>query len=306
MPILERLEDFTSPRQPLVLTIGNFDGMHRGHCALLKHAQTLAKEGELLALTFRNHPSQVLKPHQPTSLLITLSHKLHLLQQFGVDRILLLPFTHSLSQSSAKSFIKNVRECIPFSHLVLGHDARLGHNREGDPLTIKAISKKWDFDIHYFKEHRHEGEIVSSTRIRDALQRGDLIDVEKLLGRSYSIYGPVIPGQGKGKKLGFPTANLRVLGLSLPPFGVYAVEIIHDLRRVSGIANLGVAPTLRKDDEPILEVHLFESNQDWVGSHLEVVFKQFIRSEQKFYDLNQLQKQIHRDILFVRNLLDFK
>jgi len=84
------------------------------------------------------------------------------------------------------------------------------------------------------------------------------------------------------------------------------VEIIHDLRRVSGIANLGVAPTLRKDDEPILEVHLFESNQDWVGSHLEVVFKQFIRSEQKFYDLNQLQKQIHRDILFVRNLLDFK
>lgn len=297
MQVLERLEDFTQPRHPLVLTIGNFDGMHRGHCAVLKRAHTLSgEEGEIVVLTFRNHPSEVLRPDHPTRLLCTLPHKIHLLKEFDVDRVLLLPFTRYLAQHSAASFIEHIRQFIPFSYLVLGHDATLGRDRQGNRATMQELGEQWGFNVFYQEEYRFEGQAVSSTRIREALQRGDFEQVEQLLDRPYSIYGPVSQGEGKGKQMGFPTANINVSGLCLPPFGVYAVEVLRGSHFIQGIANLGVAPTVRADASPILEVHLFGHEQNFYGNYLEVIFTRFIRPELKFANIEELRYQIKQDI----------
>ena len=302
MTIIEKLEDYSYPRQPLVLTVGNFDGMHRGHRAVLQRAQTLAgPEGQVVVLTFRNHPSEVLRPEQPTCLLCTLPHRLRLLQQFGIATIVLLPFTRYLAQHSAQSFIERVRQSIPFSHLVLGHDATLGRDRQGDRLTMQALGMEWGFNVYYLEEYRYEGKPVSSTRIRQTLQQGDLQQAEELLGRPYSIYASVIKGEGRGKQIGFPTINLDVTGLCLPPFGVYAVDVRNDSKQLPGIANLGVAPTLRQDHKPVLEVHLFENDQNEIGPELEIIFKGFIRPEQKFFHLDELRQQIRQDIEFVKH-----
>jgi riboflavin kinase / FMN adenylyltransferase len=304
MPIIEKLEDFVPSRQPIVLTVGNFDGVHRGHCAVLKRAQMLAgQEGEVIVLTFRNHPSEVLRPEQPTRLLCTLPHKLRLLQEFGINTTLLLPFTRYLAQHSANSFIENVRQFIPFSHLVLGHDATLGRDRQGNRAMMQELGMEWGFNVHYLEEYRYEGKPVSSTRIRESLQQGDFVQVEELLDRPYSIYGTVSSGGGKGKQLGFPTANLDVTGLCLPPLGVYAIEALHDSRRIQGIANLGTAPTIREDNKPILEVHLFDAHQDWLNHHLEIIFKRFIRPEQKFHNIEELRQQIYKDIELAKSIL---
>ncbi len=304
MQVLERLEDFSQPSHPLVLTIGNFDGMHRGHCAVLKRAQELAgKEGEIIVLTFRNHPSEVLRPEHPTQLLCTLAHKLHLLQRFGVRKVLLLSFTRHLAQHSAASFIKQIRQFIPFSYLVLGHDATLGRDRQGNRATMQELGDQWGFNVFYQDEYRFEGHPVSSTRIREAVQRGDFDQVEQLLDRPYSIYAPVSQGEGKGKLIGFPTANLDVTGLCLPPFGVYTVAVLQNSHSMPGIANIGVAPTLRMDTPPLLEVHLFDQEQDLYGQYLEVIFKQFLRPEQKFQNMEQLHQQIKRDIELAKHFL---
>lgn len=301
MTIIEKLEDFRSSNSSIVLTIGNFDGVHRGHCAVLKRAQALAgQQGEVIVLTFRNHPSEVLRPETPTPLLCTIPHKLRLLQQFGIRTIVLLPFTRYLAQHSAHSFIENVRQYIPFSHLVLGHDATLGRDRQGNQIMMQELGMEWGFKVHYLEEYRYEAKPVSSTRIRTILQQGDFLQVEELLDRPYSIYGIVSSGGGKGKQLGFPTANLDVSGLCLPPFGVYAVEAIYQSRHLQGIANLGIAPTIRENVKPILEVHLFDADQDWLNHDLEITFKHFIRPEQKFDTIEELRQQIHKDIELVK------
>jgi riboflavin kinase / FMN adenylyltransferase len=297
MQLIERLEDFTQPRHPLILTIGNFDGMHRGHCAVLKRAQHFAgKEGETVVLTFRNHPSEVLRPDQPTRLLCTLSHRIILLEKFGVNRILLLTFTKYLAKHSAASFIEHLRQFIPFSHLVLGHDSTLGRDRQGNRATMQELGDAWGFHVYYQDEYRFEGQPVSSTRIREALQQGDFNRVEQLLDRPYSIYASVSIGEGIGKQIGFPTANLEISELCLPPSGVYAVEVIKNSKSMEGIANLGVAPTIKTRSQPILEVHLFDQEQNLYGEPLEVIFKKFIRPEQKFDSLEELCHQIKGDI----------
>jgi riboflavin kinase/FMN adenylyltransferase len=297
MQIIEQLELFSQPRQPLVLAIGNFDGFHRGHYAVLRHARLLAgQEGQIVVITFRNHPSEVLRPAQPTRLLCTLPHKLRLIEQFGIDTLILLSFTRYLAQHSAASFIERVRQSIPFSHLVLGHDATLGRDRQGNRPLMQQLAEEWGFQVHYLDEYRFEGQPVSSTRIRALLQRGDLEQVEILLDRPYSIYAPVSQGQGQGKLLGYPTANLETTGLCLPPFGVYAVEVRKEQEIWTGIANLGVAPTLKTEGIPLLEVHLFAPEQNLYDDSLEVIFKRFIRPEQKFSNLDELRRQIALDI----------
>lgn len=298
MSIIENLEDFKHYRQPLVLTIGNFDGMHRGHCAVLKRARELAEAegGQVIVLTFSNHPSEILRPDQPIPLLCTLPHKLLLLEKFGAETIVLLQFSRYLAQHSARSFVERVRQHIPFSHLVLGHDATLGRDRQGDRVTMENLGMEWGFNVHYLEEYRYEGKPVSSTTIRELLKQGDLDQVEVLIERPYSIYGTVTSGLGLGKEMGYPTANIEVTGLCLPPYGVYAVHVDDNGKKIRGIANLGIAPTVREDSRPILEVHLFDESSDFTGKNLEVLFKKFLRPEIKFQNLEELRQQIERDI----------
>ncbi len=281
MPIFKKIEDYRPDSKTVVLVIGNFDGMHRGHCAVLKRAFQLARdEGEVAILTFSNHPSEILRPGNPTPLLSSIEQKIHLLTSFGVENIILIPFTEYLSKHSAKFFIEYLRNHFFFNHLVLGHDATLGRDRQGNPPIMKELGIEWGFSVHYIEPYRYEGHLVSSTTIREELKQGHLEKVEELLNRPYSILGTVISGSGEGSILEFPTANLSVKNLCLPPFGVYAVKVDDCGTFYEGIANLGIAPTIRDTKEPILEVHFFDHRKEpWLGCTIEVIFKQFIRPE---------------------------
>jgi riboflavin kinase/FMN adenylyltransferase len=260
MQLFYRLEDFSPHKTPIILTIGNFDGVHRGHLAVLQRTRQLAQNNAQTALiTFSNHPSEVLRPSQPASLLCTLPHKLLLLEENKIDAVIIIPFTRYLAEHSAASFVERLRQYIPFSHLVLGHDATLGRDRQGNPAVMKDLGEVWGFDVLYLDEYRYEGIPVSSTRIRQLLQEGNLPQVEELLGRPYSIFSTPIPGEA--------TLNFEIRGLCLPPFGTYSVQVKTAKGIFEGIAHLNESPI------PLLEVQLNEEVNIHHELPIEVIFQ---------------------------------
>lgn len=305
MRIIKNLNEKLPSKQSVVLTIGNFDGVHRGHMAVLNRTKELSNQvkGQTTVLTFENHPTQILRPSEHVKLICSLPHKIQLLEKFGIDNLILLPFTKEFSQHTAEEFLRSVSDCMPFTHLILGHDATLGKDRKGDRRLVEETAKSMGFQVEYLEPYRMAGSIVSSSEIRRLINHGQLPQVETLLGRKYSIYGPVIIGKSAGKTIGFPTANIDVGELCVPVFGVYAVHLLHDGKVYDAIANLGVAPTVRKDLRPILEVHLLDKQLDLYDHYVEVIFYDYIRSERKFADLNQLREQIEFDTTVARKLL---
>lgn len=290
MQIFHSIEEVEADN--LVLTLGNFDALHLGHQALFKKMSQL---GEPALLTFSNHPATILKT-TPKPPLLSLPHKLHLLENYGVKKTFLLPFTKELSKQSAEEFLTTLHKKVPFSHLLLGYDARIGHKREGDQTVVQAIADHLGFGLEYLPPVLWEKEPVSSSRIRLALQQGDLACVFALLGRPYSIYGEVVEGAGKGRAIGFRTMNLKVDGLCLPPLGVWAVSLNYRGMQYQGIANLGLAPTVRETLRPLLEVHIPGFDQEIYGESVNVHFIRFLRSEKKFLSLEELKNQIVSDI----------
>lgn len=284
--------------QLAVITIGNFDGVHLGHQTILNHTKDYAKNYQCLAavITFSNHPSEVLRPNHPAKLITTPEHKLQLLQEQGIDLTLMLPFTKELSVLSCEEFLTKLMDTLSFKHLVLGYDAKIGKDRQGDGPILRELAKKMHFSIETLPPFALDNEPVSSTRLRHAIISDDLKLAGKLQGRPYSIYSMVTPGAGKGKTLGFPTANLDVQAFCLPPFGVYAVKVKHNGKLLNGVANLGFAPTVRQDRKALLEVHLFDQNQTIYGDHVEVIFVEFLRPERLFENLEALKEQIAKDI----------
>lgn len=290
MKQLYRLEDFTPSSEPISLTIGNFDGIHLGHQAILSRLTN-----RKVVFTFSNHPAEVLYA-KPSSRLITFSHRLHLLSSYGIDTTLVTPFTEAFSKQSAEEFLLKLRAFIPFSHLVLGHDAVLGHARQGDSTQLLKLAKREGFLLEYLEAVKLDGIIVSSSEIRKQIQLGSFERANQLLGRPYSILAPIEPGAQNGRLLGFQTANLNVNGLCLPPLGVYAVSALLKGKHYQGVANLGRAPTLHADRPPILEVHLLDYDGELYGEELEVVFLKFLREERRFDSIEDLKAQIHKDI----------
>ncbi|MDF2577701.1 MAG: ribF [Chlamydiales bacterium] len=284
--------------QPCVLTIGTFDGVHLGHRYLLKHISKNAAMS--VVITFDPIPYSVLNSLSPIKPIISLEHRLDLLEELGIAKTIVLPFTQNLMQQSAELFLAEVQSKVPLSKLVLGFDSVLGKNKEGDPSLIYKIGKKLGFEVDYLDQYNlveHE-QMVSSSSIRANLQEGRLDLVESLLGRKFSIKGSPVVGRGLGKKIGFPTINLLVKGLSLPPYGVYAVTLL-DQNRASyiGIANLGKAPSVRDlREDPFLEVHLLNANVPYDLKTVEVIFHVFLRAEKRFKSLLDLKKQIQNDI----------
>lgn len=270
MKILNSIKDFKDPREPLVLTIGNFDGMHRGHGALIKKVKELAgSNGQSVALTFRNHPSEILRPDSPVPLLCTLEHKLMLLQNSPLDYIILMTFTPYLAQHYAASFIENIRQSIPFSHLVLGHDATLGRDKQGNRAVMQELGDQWGFTTFYVDEYRFEGKAVSSSRIREALRQGDLSEVEALLNRPYSIYAPIMPSEKDGGGI----VRLDVSGLCLPPPGSYQIEALIHADSLEGMAVIKACPKIGNSEENLLEVHLQDKNQNLDIPAIEIIFR---------------------------------
>lgn len=306
MKLFHHLEDYhIISEKPLAITIGNFDGVHKGHQALLQRVHHIAKEnkGYSAAITFKNHPSSILRPSASIPLVCTLEHRLKLIENEGIDFLVLLEFTKEFSEQSAEVFLKTIRTHLPFTALILGPDATLGKNKEGNHAKIEALSHDLQFKVEYLSSYLVNQTPVSSSKIRELIQAGNLKAAEEFLGRKYSIYSKVIKGEGKGKKLGFPTANIEVQGLSLPPLGVYAIRMLSEEQIFDGIANLGIAPTVRTDNIPVLEVHLFDREENLYDKSIEVIFYDYIRPEIRFANLTQLKEQIAKDIVEAKLLL---
>ncbi len=293
-----RIEEFKRPDVPLVMTIGNFDGIHPGHQRVIHQTVSQARSihGRSVVLTFSNHPSEILPGKSPVLPICTPLHKIALLEQLEVDYLIQIPFTLEFSQQTAEEFILSLRKSVPFKHLILGYDARFGKNRSGDRETIKQLSSSEGFSTEYLEKVEIHGRTVSSSNIRLAIIDGNFNEVENLLGRPYSILSTVIKGKQIGRKLGYPTANIDVANLCLPPLGVYAVYLKFDQKMFPGVANLGIAPTLKNSQSPTFEVFLFDHVSDLHGKSVELFPLKFLRNEVHFPSVNALQEQIRSDI----------
>jgi riboflavin kinase/FMN adenylyltransferase len=288
-----------------VVAVGVFDGVHLGHQRLLHELLEMASasRGVPTAVTFQNHPDQVLRGTAPP-LLVSVPHRLRLLRRAGVQRLVLLEFDDRLRALTAREFAEQVLvRGLRARGLLLGYDSALGRDREGTPARFRELGAQLHFAVREGEPFTVDGKPVSSTAIREAVLRGDLALAQRFLGRWPSVFGPVVQGAGRGKVLGFPTANVAPQTSVLPPNGVYAVEAILDGNVLPGVANLGTRPTFQGDAGAVLEVHLLDFAGDLYGKDLEVCFRQFLRPERKFNGASELQEQITRDVERARAVL---
>ena len=289
-----------------VVTIGNFDGVHLGHRAILARVLQRARElaGQAVAITFNPHPLKVLRPEMNLPLLTTSDQKLALLAASGLDGVVVLPFTHELAALSARDFIKQYFcERLQVREVVVGHDYRFGRGREGDIDLLTEMGKIHSFTVQVVWAVEAEGAVVSSSLIRALLRLGKVAEAARLLGRPYAVGGRVVRGKGRGAKLlGVPTANLRPDNELLPASGIYAVRVRRGAETFPGVANIGTCPTF-DNQELSLEVHLLEFQGDLYGENLEVQFVGRLREERRFPSLEALAAQIRADIDQARQAL---
>lgn len=298
MKVLYSLEELSQIEKPVFLTIGNFDGVHPGHQIILKNLKDGAKLEQVasLVITFSNHPSQILRPNHPTPLLTSKEHKFKLLEQIGIDYVLMLDFTLPFSEQSAEIFLRQIYKNTPFRRLILGSDAKLGNDRQGNTPLMHEIANRLHFSLDFLPLVPYHQKPITSSRIRLAIQNADLKTAEELLGRKVSIMGKVMHGRGDGHILGYPTLNLSLENLCHPPFGVYAVTVLHDNHKYPGVANLGIAPTMRTSHTPLLETYLLNQTLNLYDQTIEVVFEDFFRPEKVFESPEALKEQIAADI----------
>lgn len=286
---------------PCVATIGNFDGLHRGHQALFQRVLAVAAERSLksCAILFEPHPQEFFLATPPARL-DSLREKLEKLQDLGVDQVLCLRFDSDLANMSAESFIRDILiEQLSVRYLVVGDDFRFGHERAGDFQLLQSQSF---FAVEASQPISWQQQRVSSTAIRQALQQHQLSRANGLLGRPYTMSGRVVHGDKRGRTIGFPTANILLHRRVIPLRGVYAVRATVNANVLDGVANIGWRPTLN-GSAPRLEVHLFDYAGDLYGQRMQVEFVAHIRDEQKFDGLDSLKKQIVQDALQARALL---
>ena len=288
-----------------VLTIGNFDGVHLGHLALLSLLTGKARALGLPAvvLTFEPHPREYFSPADAPARLASLREKLLLLDAAGVDRTYICRFNARLAAQTAESFITDTLvRGLQVRHLFVGDDFCFGARRQGNFRMLRAAGEQHGFGVESMPTLDVEGERVSSSAVRQALAEADLAHAARLLGRPYSIAGRVCHGDKIGRQLGFPTANIQMKHRRPALTGVYAVSVEGLAgRRVTGVANIGVRPTATARGRARLEVHLFDWTQSCYGAHIRVHFLHKLREERKFESLDALRAQIARDAQVARD-----
>lgn len=304
-----------SARQPLALTIGNFDGVHLGHQAMLAQVKQAAERLNLTscAMTFEPHPREFLAPGQAPVRLTSMREKLSLLAQAGIARVQLVHFNRVFANIPADMFISQIlRQELDVRWLLIGDDFRFGANRSGDRTLLQQYADRPDgFELEIMPSFAINGLRVSSTSVRDTLVSGNMQQAKTMLGRDYCMSGRVVDGDKLGKKIGFPTANIR-LKLDNPPLsGIFVVEIsdqdsLQPDRRLPGVASLGTRPTVHEAGRPVLEVHLFDFDREIYGHRLCVHFLHKLRDEAKYADLDILVRQISRDVADARQFFSGK
>jgi riboflavin kinase/FMN adenylyltransferase len=296
MKIYHQLADFHPPQYSIV-TSGTFDGVHLGHQKILGRLKELAarKQGETVLLTYWPHPRLILQPEDNSlRLLTTLTEKVKLLEELGVDHLIILPFTKELSQMSSEEFIREILvEKVQTKTLVIGYDHKFGKNREGSFEYLKSHSHLFGFDMEEISRQDVDDLAVSSTKIRTALAQGDISTASKYLGRPYFLSGQVVKGQQIGRSIGFPTANIQVVDKYklLPRDGAYAVYAEVGAIRYKAILNIGDRPTVDGKKKTI-EAHLIDFDGDVYGQELSIHFQEFLREEERFENLDALKNQL--------------
>jgi riboflavin kinase/FMN adenylyltransferase len=292
---------------PVALTIGNFDGVHRGHQAMLVRVIAAARGRGLAAavLTFEPHPRELFAPRSAPTRLTSLREKLELLAARGVDRVHVQRFSRAFASLSAETFVERLLVAgLQTRWVLVGEDFRFGAKRAGDVAALEAAARRHGFEVERMPTVAEGGTRVSSSAVRDALARGDLRRARALLGRAYSISGRVVQGDRLGHRLGFATANVQLKHNRPPLMGIFAVRV-HGAAEAprNGVASLGVRPTVRTDGRPVLEAHLFDFTAELYGRHLRVEFLAKIRDEARYPDLDTLRAQIARDCDAARAIL---
>jgi riboflavin kinase/FMN adenylyltransferase len=299
MTILTETRQLSEITGPVFLAIGVFDGVHLGHQAVLGQALADAKSGNgtAVAITFDPHPAKILRPQSAPRLLSSTPHKLQLISNLGFSSALVIPFDEAMAATSAEDFLASLylptRE---LSEIVVGCGWAFGKNRTGSVELIRQVGQREGFLAVEIPAVESGGQLVSSTRIRRAVEAGDLDAAATCLGRPYTILGTVVAGKQLGRTLGFPTANLRAHSEQFPPDGVYAVQAVIEGETVRGVANIGVRPTIEARGDRVLEVHFLDFHRDLYGQDIEITFLRFLRGEQKFDSPGALQSRIQMDI----------
>jgi len=289
-----------------VLTLGNFDGVHQGHQEILRRLVDTARalDGEAIALTFHPHPVAVLAPARAPRLITDWRSRIERIAASGVDAIVVQRFTPAFAAITAEAFVRRLLvEGLGVRAVVVGHRVSFGHDRAGNADALRRFGKTYGFAVEVVGPVDVDGHLVSSSAVRRAIAKGELDRARALLGWIPSVGGRVVHGHHRGKALGFPTINLRIGGLVLPPDGVYAVKVrLHGIDW-SGVANLGFNPTFGQPTHSV-EAHLFDYDGDLYGQRVEIGFVQRLRGEQKFPNPRALAQQIARDCAAAREALN--
>ena len=304
MNVIRAAGELRNPDRPVSIAIGVFDGVHRGHQEVLNGALRKARllNGLAVAVTFDRHPNAVVAPAKTPPSIQTVSQKLRAINALGFDATLLLEFSESFSAIAGEDFIRSLAADFGFMKSVsVGEGFTFGHKRSGDVALLRRLGANLSFEVEELAPLASDGQVISSTRIREEIRGGNFKAASGMLGRPYAIEGIVEQGDRIGHQLGFPTANLQTLGLVLPPYGVYAVRV----GDASAVMNLGVRPSLTGiQPELRVEVHLLDFEGDLYGDILEITPIQKLREELRFESLDALRAQIVRDIQLTRTVLE--
>lgn len=299
MRLIRGLHNLRDHHRTTVATIGTFDGVHLGHRAILRQLEQAAQQCNLpsVVILFEPQPHEYFAPESAPARLMRLREKLEALAEAGVDRVLCLRFDRRLQSLTAREFVQTVLvDGLGIRHLVVGDDFRFGCDRAGDFSLLQRMGREQGFGVTDTCTLNLDGERISSTRIRRLLEAGDFAGAEACLGRPYRIVGRVAHGQQLGRQLGVPTANVHLKRSRSPLSGVFVIGAEIDGTEYPGVANVGVRPTVRGNDRPILEVHLLDFNRDIYGKPVRVRFYRKLREEQRFASLDDLKAQLQRDI----------
>ena len=308
MRITQQLDDLCLEGCPVVLAVGSFDGVHRGHQRVIGLAVEMAQKagGEAWVLTLDPHPLKILKPEAAPPLITSTLHKVRLIEELGADGCVVMPFTRELAAEEPDAFLKRLKQTVTgLFALVVGENWTFGHRGRGDVALLKKLAPGLGFAATVVEPILWKNAAISSTRVRQAVAKGHLAEARETLGRPFSILGTVVSGKRLGRLLGFPTANLDPHNEVRPPSGVYAVQVLVNGRVLNGAAFL--AETREAPSTPsgfVTEVHIMDFDEDIYGMDIEVLFIEWLRAAQHFDSRGALKKQIGLDVQKARDILE--
>ena len=306
MKIFRSLDEITQPFENPCVTIGNFDGVHLGHQLLFREVvrRGRANSGCSVVVTFDPHPLRILRPGG-IKLISTIEQKIEQIEKAGIDALIIIPFDLEFAATTAEHFVDEILlKKIGMTELVVGYDYAFGKGRSGDTRFLKNRGEEKGFPVTVVDAHYQDGKLVSSTRIRELVHQGRMMDARELLGRPYQIRGVVQVGKQRGgKEIGYPTANLQVNENDLVPrIGVYVTQVICEGKCYGGVLNIGYNPTF-SENRLVAETHIFDFNKDIYGKPIKLNLLKFIRDEKKYPGIGELAEQISRDVVEAKKIL---